>query len=313
MFDNFIGGSARALPPEMLKYAIGGLLYAPAGHVGMRRDLFKYRSVAMCLEDSILDKGLAEAENGLAITLRGLVEMERDKLPLIFVRVRSCRHMKHIHTMLGGLTDVLTGYILPKFSSAVAFEYMEQAQKLPQHMSVMPILESGKTIDIRFRHNELFKIKDAVDSCKDRVLNVRVGGNDFCRCFGLRRGVNNTIYDIGVIASVLYDIINVFSTDYVVSGPVWEYFGSAPAFKREIELDRLNGFIGKTAVHPSQLESIEQGLAVSSEDFSDAQSVLDWNHEEGVAKGEGRMNELSVHKSWAIKTLILAKIYGVRN
>ena len=48
----------------------------------------------------------------------------------------------------------------------------------------------------------------------------------------------------------------------MLSGPVWEYFGEdlqgawAEGLRQELALDRLNGFIGKTAVHPAQLPII---------------------------------------------------------
>lgn len=90
-------------------------------------------------------------------------------------------------------------------------------------------------------------------------MNIRVGGNDFSNLYGLRRNEHQNIYEIGVIRDILANIINVFADTYVVSGPVWEYFkkGSDTAWekglRKEIELDLLNGFIGKTCIHPSQL------------------------------------------------------------
>jgi hypothetical protein len=36
--------------------------------------------------------------------------------------------------------------------------------------------------------------------------------------------MSDDIYDIGVVRSVLNDIMNVFGKNYIVSGPVWEYF-----------------------------------------------------------------------------------------
>ena len=82
-------------------------------------------------------------------------------------------------------------------------------------------------------------IKRILDNYRDLVLNVRVGGTDFSACFGVRRGIDYTIYDIVTVRDCLTDILNVFSREnmYTVSGPVWEYFelaeirdGELPAF-----------------------------------------------------------------------------------
>ena len=128
----------------------------------------------------------------------------------------------------------------------------------------MPILESKTIADVGDRVNNLLIIKRHLDGIRDYVLNIRVGGNDFCNLYGLRRSETQNIYQIGVIRDTLVDIINIFSSDYIVSGPVWEYFGKdysepwAIGLRKEIEMDRLNGFIGKTAIHPSQIPIINE-------------------------------------------------------
>ena len=118
------------------------------------------------------------------------------------------------------------------------------------------------------------------------------------------------------------DILNVFSREYVVSGPVWEYFDDKKSFDwlegllQELELDRINGFIGKTAIHPSQLPYIFDSLKVSQTDYEDARQVLLWDVDKlGVVKSVdgGRMNEVKTHRKWAERIKILGDIYGVRD
>ena len=117
------------------------------------------------------------------------------------------------------------------------------------------------------------------------------------------------------------DILNVFSIDYVVSGPVWEYFddGKSVAWLeglvRELEMDRINGFIGKTAIHPSQLPYIYDSLKVVRADYEDARQILRWDVEKlGVVKSANgsRMNEVKTHRRWAERIMILGDIYGVK-
>ena len=139
--------------------------------------------------------------------------------------------------------------------------------------------------------------------------------------YGVRRTENQTIYDIGVIRDILVDILSVFSKEYVVSGPVWEYFGSdandawAQGLSKELKLDRANGFIGKTAIHPSQLPIIFDSLKVRRADYDDARRILEWKSTQyAVEKSSDgtRMNEVKCHGKWAEKIVILGEIYGIK-
>lgn len=60
----------RNAPKSLLQYAVGALLYAPADHEGMIDVIYHNRipylnSVAFCLEDTIQDNYLKQAENKL--------------------------------------------------------------------------------------------------------------------------------------------------------------------------------------------------------------------------------------------------------
>ena len=169
----------------------------------------------------------------------------------------------------------------------------------------MPIIEDSRVAFKETRLEELLGIKRIVDANKDLILNIRVGGTDFSSCFGVRRGINYTIYDIMTVRDCLLDILNVFTrnNDYTVSGPVWEYFRASKSMKtlaelpkvdlqqtllkrkaivndavdglmRELVLDQANGFMGKTCIHPSHLNFINGMLAVTREEYEDAYQIL---------------------------------------
>lgn len=315
----------------LLQYRVGGLLYVPAIRPGIADKLCAeaypaLTSVAFCLEDSIQDSALAEAEKNLAETLRTIREksVPEHQLPLLFVRVRTPKHLRHVHTLLGEDEELLTGYILPKFDTGNGEEYAQLIRTYNhgrEHtLFMMPILESRMIADIQSRERALIDIKSILDGIHDFVLNVRVGGNDFSNLYGLRRAVHQSIYEIGVMRDILVDIINVFSLDYVVSGPVWEYFGQSSdepwawGLRKELELDRLNGFIGKTAIHPVQLPTIYDSLKVLRADYEDAKKILNWTSDGfAVAKSAdgSRMNEVKCHTRWAQRILTLGQIYGV--
>lgn len=314
----------------LLPYKVGGLLYTPALNTGIsdkiRSGAFPYlTSLALCLEDTVMDEALDAAEKAAAKTVSELSEIEKEKRPLVFIRIRTPEHLLHIHSLLGENERVLTGYILPKFDGANAEEYARIISELNEPRSerlyIMPIIESKSVSSVFGRTENLYGIKSVLDGIKEYVLNVRVGGNDFCNLFGLRRKVSQTIYDISVIRDILSDIINVFASEYVVSGAVWEYFGKdrkgewAEGLKRELELDRLNGFVGKTAIHPSQLPIIFEAMKPLRSDYDDANKILSWGDDKsGVLKSAdgSRMNEVKCHRKWAERIMRLAEIYGIK-
>lgn len=323
-------------PKEILQYAIGGLLYTPAVHSSVaeaiRNKKYEHvKSMALCLEDSITDHSIMYAEDMLTHTISKIHEyvlrreIDIDDLPLIFIRIRNPEQMRRIADRICEHYEVITGFIIPKFDVGNAKDYIQAlhyANKTAtkQKIYIMPIIESHNVLNINTRISELAGIKESLSEIKDYVLNVRVGGNDFCSHYGFRRSSNYTIYDIGVINSVLSDIMNIFGREYIVSAPVWEYFsgstvnGWAEGLKRELEKDKLNGFIGKTAIHPSQLEVIHRSMIVDYGDYMDARAILEMGEEMlGVQKSihNERMNEVKVHTKWAYKVLQLADIYGV--
>lgn len=311
----------------LLPYKVGGLLYTPAlnSHISEKlksKSVDGISSIALCLEDSIEDDALSQAEHELCKTLAQLEGVSG--LPLLFVRVRTPQHLKKVHKMLGGLSDLLCGYVLPKFDLSNAERYMELLDVFntskQSDLQYMPILESGMVANIIHRRENLVQIKGIIDADKEHILNVRVGGNDFCNLFGIRRHEDQTIYDIGVIRDILSDIVNVFGTDYIVSGPVWEYFGDDPneswatGLREEISLDLINGFIGKTAIHPAQLPVIRESMKPQRSDYEDAIRILDWTSDgKAVQKSASgaRMNEQKCHTRWANKIVALAEVYGI--
>lgn len=328
MFDGS-GVDMELCEKERLKYSVGGLLYAPATSrkvpQKIRDGAFQnLTSMAFCLEDTIRDECLEEAEANLGGILRELAEMG-PRLPLLFIRIRTPEHMRHIFDLYREYRHIITGYILPKYDLSNMDAYIRlikemNAENRDMTTYIMPILESRMVADIGTRVGALQKIKELLDTVRESVLNVRVGGNDFCNLYGLRRAENQSIYDIGVIRDIFVDIINIFASDYVVSGPVWEYFGPQrdgkwdTGLERELELDRLNGFTGKTAIHPSQLPVIYESMKVKQSDYDDAMRILDWKDGLAVAKSENgaRMNEMKVHGKWAGKIVTLGSIYGIR-
>jgi citrate lyase beta subunit len=270
-----------------------------------------------------------------------------DEIPLIFLRVRSIDQFKRFTSKLTTEhINVLTGFVFPKFSSENSLEYLNILGSLNVKFGVtlyaMPILE-GKLIAYReTRIRELNLLSNHISDFSDIILNIRVGGTDFSSVFGVRRGMSYSIYDILTVRDCLSDILNYFSRDicnYTISAPVWEYFLTSsfnqkkfdnlddiyfsslkrskiinPAIDgllREIVIDKANGFVGKTIIHPSHLIYVNALQAITSEEYNDAMQIL--STPGGVIKSNNfnKMNEINPHTSWAKKIIQIGNAYGV--
>lgn len=83
---------------------------------------------------------------------------------------------------------------------------------------------------------------------------------------------------------------------------------------REIELDRANGLLGKTCIHPSHVPAVHALSVVTHEEFCDAGDIL---HEDrsggGVMRSAytNKMNEVKPHRAWAQRVMLRAAAFGV--
>lgn len=317
---------------SLLYYSVGPLLYCPAHNETLAASVISQKfgkqfSLAVCLEDTIRDDSVAKAEHTLTKTITDIWHARQTQnfyLPSIFIRVRSSEQIPRLLRSFGDASTILTGFIIPKFSIGHSDDFIQEIVKANESSAhslyMMPIYESSSIIDLRSRYDILYALKEKLDKVEDLVLNIRVGGNDLCHMFGYRRHVHESIHQIAPIANIFSDILTVYGMDYVVSGPVWEYYNGEQweaGLKKELTDDRLCGFVGKTVIHPNQIEIVNRAYQVSRQDFEDAKMILNWNPDKhtlvsGSFKNE-RMNEYKTHWKWAQKILFLAEQYGITN
>lgn len=339
----------RDCTKDFMSHALGAALYMPATRENIAEEIISHKhkyltSTIFCLEDSIHDNELEKAETMTAMNLNKLYQeiLEKgddfyNKIPYIFIRVRNPGQISRIADMAGRSFSILTGIVFPKFSYDNGLDYFMELEKISNFFKKrfygMPILETKDIIYWETRKNALKNLDHIFADYHDMILNIRIGGTDFSSIFGLRRNFDVTIYDIHVIRDCITDIINNFcrpEKNYVVSGPVWEYFGQYPFTKNnnhsslfdpyltglinETYIDKTNGLIGKTIIHPSHILPVQSLYTVNYEEYADAVSILN-NNETGIVKSSfaNKMNEVKPHKSWAEKILLRSKIYGVFN
>jgi citrate lyase beta subunit len=362
------------LPPQsiaatnkyLLEHALGATLYMPATRESIAQDVIEGKlkglmSMVLCLEDAIGDNEVKKAEGlvvkhiqqlALAVS-QGIISWA--DIPLIFVRIRNVNQMRRITEILAENGSLLTGFVFPKFTIDNGYRYLKVLAELNKYQAKpiygMPILESPEVIYLESRQENLLYIKKLLDQYRRLILNVRIGATDFSGLFGLRRSPDMTIYDIKVIGSCITDIINIFArpdSNYVISGPVWEFYSSERVLKpqlrqgvfidhlgqaggrmrdnlicryidgliHEIILDKANGLIGKTIIHPSHIKPVQALCVVTHEEYMDASSIIaSSNGDVGVLPSQyaNKMNEIKPHMRWAEKIMIKSKIYGVFN
>ena len=341
---------------ELLQYCLGATMYMP-GHKDFATVILTNKfpgltTMVLCFEDAckLEDVPLAE-DNSIELLTILSEEIEKgnydyENIPLIIFRVRNIEQFKRFTSRLTkNHMKLIAAFNFPKFNSANGEDYYlhlkDLNNKFDEIIYGMPILEDQSVAFKETRMDELLRIKPILDKYHDLVLNIRVGGTDFSSCFGMRRGINYSIYDIMTVREILTDILNIFSRDnlYTISGPVWEYFRASkdmrwdelPDFDfteslikrdlivndavdgllRELILDRANGFIGKTIIHPTHLKYVNGMMAITKEEYEDACQIL--NSSGGVVKSSNgnKMNEIGPHKNWAEKIYYRAKAYGV--
>ena len=321
-------------PLEVLKYAIGANMYMPATQKNIFEKLIQNKfndigAITLCMEDAIEESMVPEAQVS-AIKLLShlhdvLIKNPTLNIPLIFIRVRNVEQFKAFAKMLNKeRLEVLAGFNFPKFNSRNGDAYFsilkELSEKYNETLYGMPIIEDEEVMHKDTRIHELNGIQRILKKYPEYVLNIRVGGTDFSSIYGLRRSVTSTIYDIRVVSDCLIDILNFFlrqDCNYVVSGPVWEFFSwekdslEIKGLMKELDLDIQNGFQGKTIIHPSQIDVVNKKYIVHYDEYMDATNIL--NSPGGVFKSfaGNRMNETNPHQNWAKKIIARAEIFGV--
>ncbi|KJK54357.1 HpcH/HpaI aldolase/citrate lyase family protein [Streptomyces sp. NRRL F-4428] len=275
------------------------------------------------------------------------------ELPLLFIRVRTPEQIPDLARRLGRSVRHLAGFVLPKFDERRGVPFLEavaeaEAASGRDRLYAMPVLETPELLHLETRVETLAGISRTVNSHRDRVLALRLGVTDFCSAYGLRRTPDMTAYDVQIVAGVIADVVNVLSradgTGFTVTGPVWEYFRSQQRlFKpqlrrspfleegvedlrtaliehdldgllREIELDRANGLLGKTCIHPGHVTPVHALSVVSHEEFCDAQDILRPERGGGGVMRSAytnKMNEVKPHRAWAERTMLRAEVFGV--
>jgi citrate lyase beta subunit len=82
---------------------------------------------------------------------------------------------------------------------------------------------------------------------------------------------------------------------------------------REFVLDRANGVLGKTVIHPTHVAAVHALSVVAHEEYADACDILATRGCGGAKASSfgNKMNESKPHTAWAKRTVMRADAFGV--
>lgn len=286
--------------------ALGATLYLPGtrehlGEIVLGRRYPQLRSAVICLEDSIRPDEAPAAMRNVARLLDGLPQA--GPRPMLFVRPRDPAMLRAI-LRLDGIERV-DGFVIPKATAESLPDYL--ACLVHDHHWLMPTLETREILD----PVEIKRLRDQLLVIQERVLAVRIGGNDLLQTLGARRSTVRTVYE-GPLAATVAGLVATFAPyGFFLSAPVFEHFASEALLREEAERDVEHGLLTKTVIHPGQIAIVEAAYAVSREELAEARAILAPDSP-AVFAISGSMCEPATHQRWARTIVRRAEIFGLK-
>jgi len=293
-------------------YELGATLYMPV----LQKDAMEYiagtklpklRSMVLCLEDALLENDVLVGLDTLEKTLIRIGDVKRNsdatQFPLVFVRPRHLEMAKRIAGMAG--IGNIDGFVAPKVRPGDHAKWIDAVRETDLYL--MPTLETSEVFDVA----AMTDLRDEfLANAPDRILALRVGGNDLMSVLGVRRSGSSTLYDgpLSYTISMLTSVMK--SKGFDLTSPVFEIIEDRKSLLEEVTKDVNFGFVGKTVIHPTQIDIVQNAFRVTRTDHEAAMRILDIDAP-AVFKFGGSMCEPATHRTWAQRIMSRARVYGV--
>lgn len=292
-------------------YALGATLYMPATRpdildVVMGEKIQGLRSLVVCLEDAVAETDVQQALNNLKNLLLGIDARggRPPGGPMVFVRPRDAAMAAVLNDW--SLMRYVDGFVVPKLRLSNIQQWQQAVTR--DELMLMPTLETPEVYD----PSAMVELRGAMlELLPERIIALRIGGNDLMGCLGLRRNPAMTLYStpMSYVIPMLCGIMG--SAGFALTAPVFEQLNTPQLLEHELALDLAHGLVGKTAIHPSQIAIIHNALQVSLEDLNSARHIVS-EAAPAVFKFNDAMCEPATHHTWAQKTIERAHWQGVR-
>lgn len=291
-------------------FALGATMYMPviqddAMNCITGRKYPNLRSMVLCLEDALhekdVDQGMARLQEILVLLLK---DIKRDEnAPLVFIRPRDLEMARKIVRMRG--VNQIDGFVAPKVRPGEVQQWITLLNGT--NLRLMPTLETAEAFDVDAMKS---LCNEMLECDPSRILAVRFGGNDLMSCLGVRRQRGLTLYE-GPLNYVMSMLLAVFGTKgFALTSPVFDDITDKEGLIKELERDVHFGFVGKTAIHPDQIDVIHRAFSVPHDHVMAADKILE-KDAKAVFKFEGSMLEPATHTNWAERVKGRVNHYGV--
>ena len=272
---------------------IRSLVFVPGNRANMleRAKEFPADIIMVDLEDSVPPEEKVNARN---LAIEWVPEL----------RAVGHRVMVRGNSLDTGLTrDELTAVVSPDLAG-ISLGKVESPQDVRDVASILTSLERSVGIEpaqvkiIPWIENARALVGAyQIATASDRIVGIAFGGEDYTDDMGLERtDTGEEIYFPRATVAVAARAARVASLDspYVL-------FRNSDGLRADAGQARKLGFIGKFAIHPAQIDIINELFSPSDEELAYAQKVVDaWNEAEAQGRGsadlDGRMIDVPVIK-----------------
>ena len=228
------------------------------------------------LEDSVSSQNKEDAR----INASKILPMLKKEGKIIFVRVNNPTSIEAERDLAKTLLEELDGYIIPKFEDIdildkfiQCLENLENREAVKKKIPLIIMVESPSGV-IGLRK---LAIKDR-KSITSRLAGIALGGEDYRVSLTISREISKEV--LNVVREEI--IIFAHSYDILAIDTVYPDFKDDRGFRNELDNIVSMGFTSKFAIHPSQVNIINEVFYPVKEDIDKMSLLL--SHEKEINK-----------------------------
>ena len=266
------------------------------------------------LEDAVADDRQDEARSKLVDYLQDRSDRSAQQLWVRINPMDSPLSLGDLAVVMQGAPD---GICLPKPYSAA------DINKLADYLSALETREglplgSTKIICVATETADaLLRFESYLEGVSQRLVAMTWGAEDLMAALGAteNRIPGTKQYDAPFMLARSLTLAAARAIDAQPVGGVYTDFRDDEGLAEECAHDRRNGFVGKLAIHPGQVEIINQAFTPSDEEIDWSRQVVDAfesNPGVGATSIDGKMLDMP-HLKQARQVLALAKELAARS
>jgi len=231
--------------------------------------------VCFDLEDSVPDKEKAKARK----LIKNALKQRKNYLPNVYVRTNSPESGKIESDLKEIIQKGIDGVVIPKVDSVKQLKKIEkiivilEKKKKLSGIRLIPSIESALGVVNCYE----------IASCSKRIDAIVFGIFDLLNDMGVEytkgspRGAKYSRYMIPVVATA--------AGVYAIDG-IWQDVKDKSGLRKDCKIGRSLGYVGKSVIHPDQVETIHKIFHPNKTEISWAKLVVK-TYNNSTKKGKG--------------------------